>query len=120
MNILFSCTPGRSLRKSSSDLSCKSFTEIVGSGTVKKPFASSGGVKKILDRRLKAADGHNKTNSNNKASSFILTKEASYDRFLTPPIVLTVVVLFTVSSHNTVNAQFLLIYILRESVTHAP
>ncbi|XP_026809600.1 Usher syndrome type-1G protein homolog [Rhopalosiphum maidis] len=55
-----------SLRKSSSDLSCKSFTEIVGSGTVKKPFVSSGGVKKILDRKLKAAaaavDAHNKTN----------------------------------------------------------
>ncbi|XP_025417050.1 Usher syndrome type-1G protein homolog [Sipha flava] len=51
-----------SLRKSSSDLSCKSFTEIVGSGTVKKPFTSSSGVKKILDRKLKAADGHNKTN----------------------------------------------------------
>lgn len=47
-----------SLRKSSSDLSCKSFTEIVGSGTVKKPSISSGGgVKKILDRKLKAADG---------------------------------------------------------------
>lgn len=55
-----------SLRKSSSDLSCKSFTEIVGSGTVKKPFVSSGGVKKILDRKLKAAaaavDAHNKIN----------------------------------------------------------
>lgn len=47
-----------SLRKSSSDLSCKSFTEIVGSGAGKKPSMSSGGgVKKILDRKLKATDG---------------------------------------------------------------
>ncbi|XP_025200695.1 Usher syndrome type-1G protein homolog [Melanaphis sacchari] len=64
-----------SLRKSSSDLSCKSFTEIVGSGTVKKPFVSSGGVKKILDRKLKAVaasvDAHNKTNK----STFRLIKE---------------------------------------------
>jgi len=50
-----------SLRKSSSDLSCKSFTEIVGSGTVKKPLVSSGGVKKILDRKLKAADNNKAT-----------------------------------------------------------
>ncbi|CAI6346023.1 unnamed protein product [Macrosiphum euphorbiae] len=59
-----------SLRKSSSDLSCKSFTEIVGSGTVKKPFVSSGGVKKILDRKLKAAavDAHNKTNKSSYKS----------------------------------------------------
>ncbi|XP_003243130.1 Usher syndrome type-1G protein homolog [Acyrthosiphon pisum] len=61
-----------SLRKSSSDLSCKSFTEIVGSGTVKKPFVSSGGVKKILDRKLKAAaaavDAHNKANKSSYKS----------------------------------------------------
>lgn len=65
-----------SLRKSSSDLSCKSFTEIVGSGTIKKPLISSGGVKKILDRRLKAMDGYNNTNKTNK-SSFKLLKDVS-------------------------------------------
>ncbi|VVC25471.1 WD40/YVTN repeat-like-containing domain,Sterile alpha motif/pointed domain,Sterile alpha motif [Cinara cedri] len=62
-----------SLRKSSSDLSCKSFTEIVGSGTVKKPLVSSGGVKKILDRKLKAADGHNNCKTNK--STYKLIKE---------------------------------------------
>jgi len=70
---------GDSLRKSSSDLSCKSFTEIVGSGTAtKKPSMSTGrgGVKQILDRRLKAADGHNNNNKTNK-SSFRSLKESS-------------------------------------------
>lgn len=63
-----------SLRKSSSDLSCKTFTEIVGSGTVKKPLlVSSGGVKKILDRKLQKAA----LDENSNKSSYKLIKEAS-------------------------------------------
>jgi len=78
IKFFFSLFFGDSLRKSSSDLSCKSFTEIVGSGmTAKKPSMSTGrgGVKQILDRRLKAADGHN-NNKTNK-SSFKSLKESS-------------------------------------------
>lgn len=66
-----------SLRKSSSDLSCKSFTEIVGSGTVKKPlFVSSSGVKKILDRKLQKAALDGNSSQTNK-STFKLIREAS-------------------------------------------
>ncbi|XP_050419684.1 pre-mRNA splicing regulator USH1G isoform X2 [Adelges cooleyi] len=62
-----------SLRKSSSDLSCKSFTEIVGSGTIKKPLVSTGGVKKILDRKIKAMDGNGNRTTNK--STFRLLKD---------------------------------------------
>ncbi|XP_050539476.1 ankyrin repeat and SAM domain-containing protein 4B isoform X2 [Daktulosphaira vitifoliae] len=60
-----------SLRKSSSDLSCKSFTQIVGTGTVKKPLVSTGGVKKILDRKMRLSEG-NGIKTNNKSTSRFL------------------------------------------------
>lgn len=64
------------MRKSSSDLSCKSFTEIVGTGTIKKPLVSTGGVKKILDRKMRSSEG-NIMKTNNK-STFRFLKDVSF------------------------------------------